>query len=158
MRFVGGKAAADGKVENMSIGPKVAALAIVVHEGKVLLVRRRNEPDAGLWGYPGGHVEFGETALDAAARELREETTVHATPTEYLTNIDVVAKNPLGEITHHFLLAAVLCQYQSGTPLAQDDVSGAGWVDFERVTGSTLPMSDHVDTVLKLALHRMDLG
>lgn len=157
-RFLGGKAEVNGKVERMSIGPKVAALAVVLHEGRVLLVRRRNEPDAGLWGYPGGHVEFGETALDAAVRELHEETTVQATPTDYLTNIDVIAKNPIGEITHHFLLAAVLCQYQSGTPLAQDDVSGADWFDFEPVTGSRISMSDHVDSVLQLALHRMQLG
>ncbi|HUF57442.1 MAG TPA: NUDIX domain-containing protein, partial [Thermohalobaculum sp.] len=42
--------------------------------GRVLLVRRLNEPDAGLWGYPGGKVEWGETVADAAVRELAEET------------------------------------------------------------------------------------
>ncbi len=39
-----------------------------------MLVRRANPPDAGLWGFPGGKIEFGETVKDAAMRELREET------------------------------------------------------------------------------------
>ena len=48
--------------------PRLAAIAVVMHEGKVLLAQRKNDPDAGLWGFPGGHVDFGETAMDAAAR------------------------------------------------------------------------------------------
>ena len=48
--------------------PRLGAIAVVLHQGKVLLVRRKNPPDAGLWGFPGGHVDAGETALDAAAR------------------------------------------------------------------------------------------
>ena len=62
--------------------PRLAALAVTLDQGRnhVLLVQRRNPPDAGLWGFPGGHVEAGETALCAAARELAEETGVIATP------------------------------------------------------------------------------
>ena len=62
----------------MTRRPLLGAIAVVVQDGHVLLARRRKEPDAGLWGYPGGHVELGETALAAAARELLEETGVTA--------------------------------------------------------------------------------
>ena len=82
----------------MTDRPKVAALAVVLREGHVLLVKRKNEPDAGLWGFPGGHVELGETGLDAAARELHEETGVIATPVAYLTNLDIITHDPDGAV------------------------------------------------------------
>lgn len=129
--------------------PKLAALAVVIHEDQVLLVRRRNEPDAGLWGFPGGHVDAGETALDAAARELREETGVAAKPERYLTNIDVIQHDETGALRFHFLLAAVLCRYVSGTPVAADDVSEAAWVPLNDV--ARLATSDAVQEVIDLA-------
>lgn len=53
--------------------PPIAS-AIITHEGKVLLVRRRVKEGSLSWQFPGGEVERGETAGQAAAREVREET------------------------------------------------------------------------------------
>ena len=131
--------------------PKVAALAVTVSEDQVLLVRRKNEPDAGLWGFPGGHVDLGETALFAAARELREETSVIGRPLQYLTNLDVIVRDEYGSIRFHFLLAAVLCEYISGVPKAADDVSKATWVAVDDVLLGKLRCSEHVDDVIRLA-------
>jgi len=135
--------------------PKLAALAVVPHDRKLLLVRRRNEPDAGLWGFPGGHVDLGETGLDAAVRELREETSIVAEPVDYLTNIDIIIKDNDQCIAHHFLLVVVLCKYRSGQPIAQDDASEASWFDFDSVLNCELPMSKDVDTVLRAAMRRI---
>lgn len=129
--------------------PKLAAIAVVIHEERVLLVRRRNEPNAGLWGFPGGHVEPGETALAAAVRELAEETSVRAVAERYLTNLDIIMHDDSGALQFHFLLAAVLCRYESGTPVADDDVSDAAWVPLSEV--GKLATSANVDKVLDLA-------
>ncbi|WP_414471929.1 NUDIX hydrolase [Microvirga sp. M2] len=71
--------------------PVPAVIAVVVHEGRALLVRRANPPDAGLWGFPGGKIDFGETVADAAIRELREETGIAAEAQELITALDVLA-------------------------------------------------------------------
>ncbi|MEM9393364.1 MAG: NUDIX hydrolase [Pseudomonadota bacterium] len=136
----------------MTDRPKLAALAVLIRDDMVLLVRRRNEPDAGRWGFPGGHVDFGETAMDAAVRELREETTITGRPIRYLTNVDVIERDDTGSIRFHFLLAAVLCDYASGEPSARDDVSEARWWSVEDVRKGVVQCSAHVDTVVELAI------
>ena len=54
-------------------GPKLVAGCFVIDNGHVLLLRRGIEPALGKWTFPGGYVDFGENAVDAAVRETREE-------------------------------------------------------------------------------------
>ena len=56
--------------------PRVGVGAIVVHEGRILLVKRAGEPGRGLWAIPGGRLKPGETLKECAAREILEETGV----------------------------------------------------------------------------------
>ena len=107
--------------------PKLGAIAVVHHDGRFLLVKRKKEPNANTWGFPGGHVELGETGLEAAVRELAEETGVIGKAERYLTNVDAITYGNDGSVRFHYLLAVVICTYQSGTPKAADDVSDAGW-------------------------------
>ena len=132
--------------------PRLGAIAMVMKDAQVCLVRRRNPPDAGLWGYPGGRVEPGETALAAAARELRQETGLVARPVRYLTCHDVIARDGDGVLLYHYLLAAVLCAYEFGHPCAADDALEAAWVAIDDVLERRLPMSREVDRALRLAL------
>ena len=54
--------------------PQLAVSAGIFRDGKILLVRRAREPSKGVYTFPGGRVEFGESLIEALAREVREET------------------------------------------------------------------------------------
>lgn len=138
----------------MAKTPKIGALAVVMHDTQVLLVQRSKQPDAGLWGFPGGHVEWGETVMQAAQRELREETSVIADPLRYLDNLDLLRRDARGLVQSHYLLVGVACQYRSGTPLAGDDALDARWFPIDRIRQGDLPMSNRVTDLLETALLR----
>lgn len=138
----------------MSRLPRLGAIAVVVRDREILLIRRGKAPDAGLWGFPGGHVEPGETGLAAAARELREETGICAVPVAYLTNIDLLQYRPDGGLATQYLLAAVLCDYRGGTPRAADDAIDTAWVAIDDLRAGLLPTSARVGELAELALRR----
>jgi ADP-ribose pyrophosphatase YjhB (NUDIX family) len=131
--------------------PKLGALAVVLHDGAALLVQRKNPPDAGTWGFPGGHVEFGETFAEAAVRELFEETGVTASSIKVLDTAELIHCDTQGTTTHHFVLGAVVCRYESGVPLADDDALDAAWVSLSDIAQNCLPMSDKVGDVAQAA-------
>eukprot|EP01080_Neovahlkampfia_damariscottae_P000684 gene684-8936_t len=93
--------------------PKVAVSAIpflkvTKDDYEVLLVKRKNEPDKGLFSVPGGSIEYGEHTREAIERELYEETNI--TPNEYelsdtIEALDVIKKNEKNhEIIWHYVI------------------------------------------------------
>ncbi|MEZ5882333.1 MAG: NUDIX domain-containing protein [Paracoccaceae bacterium] len=98
------------------VRPVVAVLAVVIRGGRVLLVQRANPPDAGLWGFPGGKVEFGETLEQAAERELLEETGVTATAGGAFAALDAYDRAGDGTLRQHFVLVK---QQRSGVRRAR---------------------------------------
>jgi len=134
--------------------PVLGAIAVVYHLGQVILIQRKTEPNAGWWGFPGGHVELGETAMQAAIRELFEETGVVARPLEYLTNIDVLLRDSVGAVQKQYLLTAVLCAYESGTPVPDDDALQASWIPVDEIEERGLELIDQVADVARLARQR----
>jgi 8-oxo-dGTP diphosphatase len=135
----------------MSSSPIPAVIAVVVHEGRALLVRRANPPDAGLWGFPGGKIEFGETVKDAAIRELREETGVHAAAQDVLTALDVLVRDAGRDIRQHYILIAVQCRWIAGEPIAGDDALEARWFPVADLKPNTPAMSADVDVIARRA-------
>ena len=113
----------------MTQAPVPAALAVVVRGRQVLLVRRANPPDQGLWGFAGGRIERGETVFAAAERELVEETGLAGTAVRLLDALDLLDYAPDGTLRHHFILLAVLCTARSGFLRAADDALEARWFD-----------------------------
>ncbi|OED46254.1 NUDIX hydrolase [Leisingera sp. S232] len=138
--------------------PVLGTIAVVCRhfggQDHVILVQRGKEPKAGWWGFPGGHVEMGETAMQAAARELMEETGVAATPLEYLTNVDVISRDATEAVQRQYLLTVVLCEHQGGEPVPADDAEQAEWVPVAEIESRGLQLLDQVGEVARLAQAR----
>ncbi len=101
--------------------PGIAA-AIIVHEGRVLMVRRRISEGKLSWQFPAGEVEPGETREDAAVRETKEET-----------GLNVSAVELLGERVHPAtgrLMSYTACEVLSGTAYVADteELAELAWV------------------------------
>jgi 8-oxo-dGTP diphosphatase len=116
----------------------VAACALVDADGRVLLAKRPpGKPLAGLWEFPGGKVEAGETPEAALIRELKEEL-----------DIDVTAKclAPLSFASHtypefHLLMPLYVCRRWEGdiTPMQGQQLA---WVRAEKLADYAMPPAD----------------
>lgn len=131
--------------------PVLGVLAVVLRPGAALLVRRANAPDKGLWGFPGGKVEAGETLAEAACRELAEETGLGATAGPQLGTREIFRRDAAGRLLYHFFLVAILCDAPTGTLAAGDDAAAARWVPDAQIFDARLPMSDGVAELLATA-------
>lgn len=93
----------------------VVAAAMIDRDGRVLVQRRpAGKMMAGLWEFPGGKIEAGETPEAALIRELREELAIDVDPARLVPA--VFASEPLGG--RHLLLLLYICREWSGTPRA----------------------------------------
>ncbi|WP_372054969.1 NUDIX domain-containing protein [Tistrella mobilis] len=114
--------------------PGVGVIAIAWHGGRVALVLRANPPQAGHWGFPGGRVRWGEGLVDAAIRELAEETGLKAradaSPAPEPMAVLEVAEGAADRPDHHFVLVAIRLGLTGVAGLrAGDDARDAIWAD-----------------------------
>ncbi|MEM4966493.1 MAG: NUDIX hydrolase [Sulfolobales archaeon] len=109
--------------------------AILVRGEKILLVRRGFPPAKGMWSVPGGVVEAGERILDAARRELAEETGLEAEPLGVMFIVNVVVRDRIGRVLYHYTILDVLFDEKSlrGSLRAGGDASEVSWLDLEEV-------------------------
>jgi len=109
--------------------PIVGVGVLIEEDGRYLLVKRAAEPDAGLWSIPGGLIDVGEKAADAAVREALEETGLTV---EILNRVDVVDKivrDPDGDVRYHFVIIDFNARPLGGEMRAMDDALDAVWVN-----------------------------
>jgi len=100
------------------------ASLVMLKRGAVLMVRRAKQPFAGIWSFPGGRIEPGESPEDAARRELSEETGLSAGELLFLGSHLAGQKK--------LQLAVFAAAWTGGEPVAADDVDRAEFVPFER--------------------------
>lgn len=113
------------------LAPVAAVIAVVARQRRVLLVRRANPPDQGLWGFPGGRIDAGETMFAAAERELLEETSIQARAGRLVDAFDLLDHAPDGMLRAHFVLLVIACTWISGVPTAGDDAMDAAWFEVD---------------------------
>ncbi len=107
--------------------PVAAVGGVVLHRGKVVLVKRGVEPYAGRWSIPGGAIELGETAEMALKREVLEETGLKVEPLQVVDIYDNILEAE-GTVQYHYVIIDYLCRYISGALRPGSDVEDAHWV------------------------------
>ena len=114
----------------LSFASPVPAVGIVCLRGdEVLLIRRGKAPKMGEWSLPGGRIEPGERAVDAALRELVEETGVTARITALIDVVDGL----FADAGLHYVLIDYAAEWMSGEPVAGDDALEARFVPLDQV-------------------------
>lgn len=108
--------------------PIVGVGAVVIEDGRVVLVRRRFEPLAGHWSLPGGAVEVGETLEAGVAREVREETGLIVEVGPMIEAFDRILRDDAGVVQYHYVLIDYLCRPIGGEIAAGSDVDAARFV------------------------------
>ena len=103
--------------------------AVIVHEGLVLLVKRRYEPLAGRWSLPGGTLELGETLEAGLAREMQEETGLNVRVGPVIEVFDRIMLDEEKRVQYHFVLVDYLCWPAGGSLAAGSDVEAAIFAD-----------------------------
>lgn len=126
--------------------PVVAASAVVIREGQILMIKRSNEPNKGKWSIPGGRVELGETVYEAAQREVFEECNIEIEISRLLSVGNNIIRDNEGRVKYHYVLIDLLGEYKSGEIAAQSDAEEYRWVKIEELAG--LDMTPQLRTLL----------
>jgi len=113
--------------------PRVGVGAVILHEDKVLLVRRGKSPSFGKWSLPGGLVELGETTREAIAREIVEECAIKIRIVDVAGVIDRIVKDDAGRVRYHYVLVDYLAYPDSMDVQAGSDAAEAQWFALDRV-------------------------
>jgi ADP-ribose pyrophosphatase YjhB (NUDIX family) len=95
------------------LAPLVGVGAVIVENGRVLLVRRGREPLKGQWSLPGGLLELGEGLTNGVEREVREETGLIVEPVELIELLDRINRED-DRVRYHYVIADYLCRVKAG--------------------------------------------
>jgi len=132
--------------------PLVGVGAVIVHDGRAVIVQRATEPLKGQWSIPGGALEVGETLRQCAAREALEETGLRVEALDVLDVFDSIYTDPDGRTRYHYVLIDFFCRFIDGELKVGSDAAQARWITRDEL--QLLDIADTARKVISKALER----
>ena len=124
--------------------PIVGIGVVIVHNCKIALIKRGNEPSKGKWTIPGGLVELGESVEEAVIREAKEETCLDVENPQLIDVVGNVDLDDQGKVKYHYVIIDYLVHVKGGNIQAASDAAELLWVGFEEVEDYNLTASFRV--------------
>ncbi len=121
--------------------PIVGVGAVIIQDGKIVLIKRGNEPSKGKWTIPGGLVELGESLEAAVIRETKEEVCLDVDNPSLIGVVDNVDLDEQGKVKYHYVIIDYLVRVIAGTIQAASDAAELRWVLFDEVESYNLTAS-----------------
>jgi len=109
--------------------PKLTTDGAIIKDGRILLIKRKNEPFKGKWALPGGFVEYGEKVDDAVVREVKEETGLITKTKEILGVYSDPNRDPRG----HTVTVVFLLEIINGKLKAEDDADSVKFFNLNKL-------------------------
>lgn len=136
--------------------PMVGVGVVVVRDGAILLVQRGKQPGYGLWAVPGGRVELGETAREAARREAFEECGVEVEVGDVIWVGDAIVRDSDGRIQYQYVLVDFVARHIGGEPCCASDALAVRWIGPADVVD--LPLTRTMPPLLEKIFHLIQRG
>ena len=118
--------------------------ALIIKDGKILLVKRANEPNKGKWSIPGGVVKLGESLIEALKREIIEETGLEIDVLDVACVSEEIVRDD-GSVKFHYVIIDFFAKVVGGQLKVGSDAEEARWVGFDELDNIEI-----VDFVRKL--------
>lgn len=138
------------------VRPHIGVGILLIRNEKLLLVKRKFNPDAGYWAIPGGHLELGERTEAAAEREGFEETGFKVKVSRLAGIIDKIMYDEEGRIKYHYVLINYFVEQVKGNmdqaPIPDSDALDARFVKFSELKNYQL-----TDSLIEL-LKQLKIG
>ncbi len=117
--------------------------AVVLENGKILLVKRGAPPDLHKWTLPGGAVELGEKVRDTLKREIQEECSIEIKliDDKPFDTTDLIFKTQNNKYQYHYVVIQFLAKRKKGTIKPKQDVTEAKWIPLKEVENFDLTKS-----------------
>jgi len=125
--------------------PKLTTDGAIIKNGKILLIKRKNEPFKGKWALPGGFVEYGEKVENAVIREVKEETGLITKIKEIVGIYSDPNRDPRG----HIVTIVFLLEIITGKLNAEDDADSVKYFNLNKLPNLSFDHRIIIDDIIR---------